>query len=1771
MRPADRNVLRCVLLLLLLGAAFPPRAAAGPTRVTGRVIDADTQAPVAGALVELANTSGGQGYFRARTNARGEFAIEGAPSERWYTLTAGADDYADFAIRGWQFPSAQRAVNLVVPLDRAGSIEIAVTRSDGRTPVTGAKVTVEGQRSDYWWEGYVPPPPPAFTDARGTARFAAIRAGTYAVTVEAPVLRPTTIAQVRVRRGQPTRVPVRLVRPASLSGTVRLADGTPVEGVAVQATGPGTTAATTDADGAFTLGDLEPGRYRVTLQHDGFEPLVTKEPVVLAEGAERGGVALTATPLAAQLAFVLEREAILPRTTARIGVRSFRIAEIELTLFRIPEPLLLETRSDFRALATGADTTGLVRVSAWKHIHGGPGTWAWREGEITVPEDLAPGAYVLRGRAGTTERRVIFFVTDLGLVVKRSPSHLLVSAASLRGGEAVAGARVFTLARHPADPGAGEAWAQAVDDKRGLPPVETGDDGLVVVPAPNALPPGVSSRPPGTGLRLVAVSDEHGIAVVDAPLAGAAEQGGDRAFLYTDRPIYRPGHTVNWKAFVRVASGDGYALPDASGVSVTLNGPDGSSIDAPPAAAAPGAADGSFALPADAALGEWTLSARAGRAAGSATFAVLEYRKPEFRVEVAPGRAIYVNGDEMRFRVAASYFFGAPVFGATVRYNLFETRLVGEFGGEDLLDEGGGGYGRVIKTGEARTDLDGRIELVFAPDRVAYDRRLTLEVETVDASSRVVSARGSALMGRGLFTIAVRPLRFVVRTGEPVAVEVATHDLAGAPVAAEVTVELDQEAWNPIERRYTRSTRPLASLQVTTNREGRARVSLTPSPARPGPIVVRARAEDARRNRIAAQAQTWAWDEAVTEYSYRYPALEVLADRDRYRPGDTVSVLVNSDARNAAVLATLEGRDLYERRTVTLHGGTALVRFPLTAEHAPNVFVAVHVRKGREVHSRTIEIPVEGPRHDLAISLTPDRAQYGPRDSARVTIETRDAAGRPVPAELSLAVVDEAIFALRADDTADPHEAFYGRRPNWVSTSFSFPLLTFGGAAKDARPEPRRDFRDVALWAPAIRTGPDGRGSAAFRFPDNLTTWRLTSRGATATTDVGDTVVRALVTQDVVARLAGPRFFLAGDEPTVVSMVTNRTGEPLPELGVTLAATGAVAPAGPDAARLSLPARGEGRCVWPLRVAAAPRDTADATLTLRVRRTGAGVDADAIEIAVPVRPRAVPLARGGAGTIDDAGRTIAVALPDDLVRTGSHVTLDFSPSPAAMALAAVDWLGGYPYGCTEQTANAILPAVALLAAFRAAGVEPPGWSDPAARLAPYFQRLAATQIDGGGWSWWRRGDYDPYLTALAIDALARGARLGLAPPEATGAMTSGVYRVLRSAGEIRTLDGEAYALAHLAPVLELDDWSGPGGPGAALRALLEDWATHLHARRAELSSATLALAAQGVAALNWGALAKEMVAALLTAGAGDGGLHWTSALDGERGWYGGDVEATAYALSAIARVTPQEPRAAEAVRWLAARRSGRAWPTTRTSGPAAVALADYLAARPAEAKPDHTLRVDWNGERVLERRVEPADALGREPVRVRIPGAKLRPGDNRLAVARQGAGSVYWSWEARALVSSPGPEPADRRLRVAREYLRAERAADRRGRPRLLATPLETGEAMRVGEAILVRLTLTAGEALDHVMVEDPRVSGFEVDALEPEGAERPWNANAEERDDRVAFFVDRLPEGETVIEYLVRPELAGSFTALPATAGGMYDPALQARSGEARVRVAGR
>ena len=230
----------------------------------------------------------------------------------------------------------------------------------------------------------------------------------------------------------------------------------------------------------------------------------------------------------------------------------------------------------------------------------------------------------------------------------------------------------------------------------------------------------------------------------------------------------------------------------------------------------------------------------------------------------------------------------------------------------------------------------------------------------------------------------------------------------------------------------------------------------------------------------------------------------------------------------------------------------------------------------------------------------------------------------------------------------------------------------------------RKDFRDTAIWVPAIKTGANGIATVSVVLPDNLTTWRATVRGVTAETDVGSTINKIISTQDLIVRLALPRFFSLGDETSINAVVHNYTKETQPvHVILTLTPQFSVSKKLEQDIRVE-PDKSE-RVSWPVKLIA----SGNATVTIKALGKTA---ADAMESEVNVLSLGLPafVVKCGELLQDPSSITIP-AIASNLVSLGSYKhQLSVSGSSIGPVLGNFDKLIDYPYGCTEQTMSRLI-------------------------------------------------------------------------------------------------------------------------------------------------------------------------------------------------------------------------------------------------------------------------------------------------------------------------------------------------------------------------------------------------------------------------------------------------------------------------------------------------
>jgi hypothetical protein len=405
-----------------------------------------------------------------------------------------------------------------------------------------------------------------------------------------------------------------------------------------------------------------------------------------------------------------------------------------------------------------------------------------------------------------------------------------------------------------------------------------------------------------------------------------------------------------------------------------------------------------------------------------------------------------------------------------------------------------------------------------------------------DQGNREISGTGWALATVGSFLVNIEPEQYVYQSGDLARLRVQARDYDGHPVETDFKVEMGEGCGGKSEE-FTRSF----TAQGHTDSQGAATVQAPLAKA--GCWVAQVTASTPERRTVRERTHLWVSGGAVWD-GERQERLQMIPDKRSYKVGETARVLILTGVPDAHILVATEGREIHTVRTVEAHGPTVTVEVPILPAYAPNFFLNAAFLRGNQYYEGSKSIRVPAIDRQLKVAVTPSKKQFRPGEPGDYTIEASDSAGRPVAAEFSLGVVDEAIYAIHRESVKDIASYFYGSIYNLVNTSSSLAYYFQGEAGKRkmllaqlrspalaqikperlVMPKVRKAFPDTALWLANVTTDASGHARAHLTFPDALTTWRATARGVTRDTKVGSAVQKTIVRKNLILSLAVPRL-----------------------------------------------------------------------------------------------------------------------------------------------------------------------------------------------------------------------------------------------------------------------------------------------------------------------------------------------------------------------------------------------------------------------------------------------------------------------------------------------------------------------------------------------------------------------------------------------------------------------------------------------------------------------
>ena len=862
-----------------------------------------------------------------------------------------------------------------------------------------------------------------------------------------------------------------------------------------------------------------------------------------------------------------------------------------------------------------------------------------------------------------------------------------------------------------------------------------------------------------------------------------------RAHTVFDRMLFRAGQTVSMKHLIRAENGNGLALLPAqrlpNRVRIRHQG-SGQEFRFALNWRGRAAAETEFAIAPQARLGRYDVILDTGPAAGmdeaggedrqedsgaylSGSFRVEEFRLPLLQGRIAPPATAQVAPRGMPLALQLNYLNGGGASGLPVQVTaLMRPRTVEFAGYKDFRFSGEAQQqdeDQKIVADKLQVRLDrngvGSATLADLPP-AAMPSELLAEMTFADPNGEIQTVSQAiplwpAAVAAGIMTGAWIPVK------QRVTLTALALDLEGKPRAG---VPLDiHGALEQTKSHRKRMVGGFYAYEQDKVSKDLGRLCGGKSDARgllqceakfdaAGEVKLTATASDDAGRRSSAISSVWvsgaddAWFGAGNQ-----DRIDVLPEKKQYQPGETAVFQVRMPFRQATALVAIEREGVLETRVLQLSGSDPVIRVPVRAEHAPNVYVSVLAVRGRlrEVPWYSFfswgwreprnwladfrayqapgamvdlarpafrfgiaEISVGVASHRLAVRVSAAQASYPVRGKAAVTVQVSLPDGGPAAgAEIALAAVDEALLELQPNDSWNLLPAMLQRRGYGVQTAtaqmqvvgkrhYGRKALPAGGGGGRAV---TRELQDtLLLWRPAIALDQDGRAQVEVPLNDALSSFRIVAVATSGASLYGHGATSIRTTQDLQLIAGLPPMVRQGDRYSAMATVRNGAARPM-DIEVSALVDGRALEAAPR--RISLPAGAAQELAWQV---TAPASGAQLSWELRAQELGGARAADALKLGQKLAP-AVPVTVQQSVLFQlDGSRAVALAPPAGSLPGRGGIALSLAPGLAGAADGLRRYFSEYPYACLEQkTSRAIV--LDDQAAWRRLAAELPAYLD----------------------------------------------------------------------------------------------------------------------------------------------------------------------------------------------------------------------------------------------------------------------------------------------------------------------------------------------------------------------------------------------------------------------------------------------------------------------------
>jgi hypothetical protein len=700
---------------------------------------------------------------------------------------------------------------------------------------------------------------------------------------------------------------------------------------------------------------------------------------------------------------------------------------------------------------------------------------------ITVTTPLQkPGAYLLIGKMdGGNVSRVVLWVADTAIVKKnldKGPYYFVADAVT---GQPIPKANVEFF-------GYRQEWVEDKPNRGGTNVMHTRDF-AEFTDADGQIMPKKSDLEDRYNWVAIATTPEgrlayYGFAGVWYGNYYDREYNPIKPFFISDRPVYRPGQPVKWKFWVNNAKYDQEGPSAFAGrtFGVIVENPRGEKVFQKQCVADEyGGFDGEFTLPSGATLGVYSVRLSPPQELGGqwGSFRVEEYKKPEFEVKIEAPKEPVMLGEKIAAKIEVKYYFGAPVTEAKVKYKVLRTSYSARwypiaywdwfygpgywwFAYDYAWYPGWKEWGccrpipwwwnwhsperpEVVAEAEVPIGKDGTlsVEIDTAVAKAIHadqDHKYEITAEVTDQSRRTIVGQGSVLVARKPFKVYTWVDRGHYRIGDVVHSYLNAHTLDNKPVKGKGELRL-------LKLTYDKDFKPVETevqkWALDTNEEGRAQQQIKASEA--GQYRLSYKLTDSKNHVIEGGYVFCVIGEGFDGSQFRFNDIELVTDKQEYKPGDKASLMVNVNRSGGTVLLFIRPTNgvCLPPKVVRLKGKSFVEQIEVLKRDMPNFFVEALTVSGGKVYTemREIVVPPEKRVLNVEVAVVPTAAtqpakapatqpaapQFKPGEKAKVKVKLTDPTGEPYSGSTVIAMYDKAVEYISGGSNVPEIKEFF--------------------------------------------------------------------------------------------------------------------------------------------------------------------------------------------------------------------------------------------------------------------------------------------------------------------------------------------------------------------------------------------------------------------------------------------------------------------------------------------------------------------------------------------------------------------------------------------------------------------------------------------------------------------------------------------------------------------------------------------------------------------------